>query len=128
MIKRKIKMNIDNDEANFEGKIVLYKNDGDVSLHIEMVNLDYSFGNKKGLRSSYIDAVILKPNKEAVLLENLKIMNENTIVMEIDNEMINEDTEVGEYLVQFRIYDSPKKTNRVSLPIVTFEIKKIKEC
>ena len=124
MIKRKIKMNIDNDEANFEGKIVLYKNDGDVSLHIEMVNLDYSFGNKKGLRSSYIDAVILKPNKEAVLLENLKIMNENTIVMEIDNEMINEDTEVGEYLVQFRIYDSPKKENRVSLPIVTFEIKK----
>ena len=124
MIKRKIKMNIDNDEANFEGKIVLYKNDGDVSLHIEMVNLDYSFGNKKGLRSSYIDAVILKPNKEAVLLENLKIMNENTIVMEIDNEMINEDTEVGEYLVQFRIYDSPKKANRVSLPIVTFEIKK----
>lgn len=124
MIKRKIKMNIDNDEANFEGKIVLYKNDGDVSLHIEMVNLDYSFGNKKGLRSSYIDAVILKPNKEAVLLENLKVMNENTIVMEIDNEMINEDTEVGEYLVQFRIYDSPKKANRVSLPIVTFEIKK----
>ena len=124
MIKRKIKMNINNDEANFEGKIVLYKNDGDVSLHIEMVNLDYSFGNKKGLRSSYIDAVILKPNKEAILLENLKIMNENTIVMEIDNEMINEDTEVGEYLVQFRIYDSPKKENRVSLPIVTFEIKK----
>ena len=124
MIKRKIKMNINNDEANFEGKIVLYKNDGDISLHIEMVNLDYSFGNKKGLRSSYIDAVILKPNKEAVLLENLKIMNENTIVMEIDNEMINEDTEVGEYLVQFRIYDSPKKENRVSLPIVTFEIKK----
>ena len=124
MIKRKIKMNINNGEANFEGKIVLYKNDGDVSLHIEMVNLDYSFGNKKGLRSSYIDAVILKPNKEAVLLENLKIMNENTIVMEIDNEMINEDTEVGEYLVQFRIYDSPKKANRVSLPIVTFEIKK----
>jgi hypothetical protein len=124
MIKRKIKMNIDNDEANFEGKIVLYKNDGDVSLHIEMVNLDYSFGNKKGLRSSYIDAVILKPNKEAILLENLKVMNENTIVMEIDNEMINEDTEVGEYLVQFRIYDSPKKENRVSLPIVTFEIKK----
>ena len=124
MIKRKIKMNIDNDEANFEGKIVLYKNDGDVSLHIEMVNLDYSFGNKKGLRSSYIDAVILKPNKEAILLENLKVMNENTIVMEIDNEMINEDTEVGEYLVQFRIYDSPKKANRVSLPIVTFEIKK----
>ena len=38
--------------------------------------------------------------------------------------MINEDTEVGEYLVQFRIYDSPKKENRVSLPIVTFEIKK----
>ena len=128
MIKRKIKMNIDNDQANFEGKIVLYKNDGDVSLHIEMVNLDYSFGKKKGLRGSYIDAVILKPNKEAILLENLKIMNENTIVMEIDNEMINEDTEVGEYLVQFRIYDSPKKTNRVSLPIVTFEIKKIKEC
>lgn len=124
MIKRKIKMNIDNDEANFEGKIVLYKNDGDVSLHIEMVNLDYSFGNKKGLRSSYIDAVILKPNKEAILLENLKVMNENTIVMEIDNEMINEDTEVGEYLVQFRIYDSSKKVNRVSLPIVTFEIKK----
>lgn len=124
MIKRKIKMNIDNDEANFEGKIVLYKNDGDVSLHIEMVNLDYSFGNKKGLRSSYIDAVILKPNKEAILLENLKVMNENTIVMEIDNEMINEDTEVGEYLVQFRIYDSSKKANRVSLPIVTFEIKK----
>ena len=124
MIKRKIKMNIDNDEANFEGKIVLYKNDGDVSLHIEMVNLDYSFGNKKGLRSSYIDAVILKPNEEAILLENLKVMNENTIVMEIDNEMINEDTEVGEYLVQFRIYDSPKKENRVSLPIVTFEIKK----
>ena len=128
MIKRKIKMNIDNDEADFEGKIVLYKNDGDVSLHIEMVNLDYSFGKKKGLRSSYIDAVILKPNKEAILLENLKVMNENTIVMEIDNEMINEDTEVGEYLVQFRIYDSPKKANRVSLPIVTFEIKKIKEC
>lgn len=124
MIKRKIKMNIDNDEANFEGKIVLYKNDGDVSLYIEMVNLDYSFGNKKGLRSSYIDAVILKPNKEAILLENLKVMNENTIVMEIDNEMINEDTEVGEYLVQFRIYDSSKKANRVSLPIVTFEIKK----
>ena len=124
MIKRKIKMNIDNDEANFEGKIILYKNDGDVSLHIEMVNLDYSFGNKKGLRSSYIDAVILKPNKEAILLENLKVMNENTIVMEIDNEMINEDTEVGEYLVQFRIYDSSKKANRVSLPIVTFEIKK----
>lgn len=124
MIKRKIKMNIDNDEANFEGKIVLYKNDGDVSLHIEMVNLDYSFGNKKGLRNSYIDAVILKPNKEVILLENLKVMNENTIVMEIDNEMINEDTEVGEYLVQFRIYDSSKKVNRVSLPIVTFEIKK----
>ena len=124
MIKRKIKMNINNDEANFEGKIVLYKNDGDISLHIEMVNLDYSFGNKKGLRNSYIDAVILKPNEEAILLENLKVMNENTIVMEIDNEMINEDTEVGEYLVQFRIYDSPKKENRVSLPIVTFEIKK----
>ena len=124
MIKRKIKMNINNDEANFEGKIVLYKNDGDVSLHIEMVNLDYSFGNKKGLRNSYIDAVILKPNEEAILLENLKVMNENTIVMEIDNEMINEDTEVGEYLVQFRIYDSPKKENRASLPIVTFEIKK----
>ena len=124
MIKRKIKMNIDNDEANFEGKIVLYKNDGDVSLHIEMVNLDYYIDNKKGLRGSYIDAVILKPNEEAVLLENLRVMNENTIVMEIDNEMINEDMEVGGYLVQFRIYDSPKKENRVSLPIVTFEIKK----
>lgn len=124
MIKRKIKMNIDNDEATFDGKVVLYKNDGDVSLLVEMVNLDYSFGNKKGLRSSYINAVILKPNGETVLLENLKIMNENTVVMNIDNEMINEDMEVGKYLVQFRIYDSPKKENRVSLPIVTFEIKK----
>ena len=87
----------------------------------------YALNVKEPQELNDVDLLLVSSKQDALpgMLDDIKCMvNENTIVMEIDNEMINEDTEVGEYLVQFRIYDSPKKANRVSLPIVTFEIKK----
>ena len=123
MIKRKIKMNIDNDEANFEGKIVLYKNDGAVVLTIEIANLQYTFSNKKGIKGAYVDVVILKPNGEAVMIEDVEVKGTNAVEVNIGSEIMNEESEVGKHLMQLRIYETSEKKNRICLPIVSFLVK-----
>lgn len=119
-ISKKIELKIKDDKASLSEKIIIYRNDSGIDLYFKLNGLKYTFSG--GLNSVYVGCAIQQPNDNIILKDGLTINNDE-IKLSITRDMVDELTEVGIHKIQFFIYDSPTKTNRVTIPEVSFEVK-----
>lgn len=121
MITKNVTVTIKDDRVSLGEKIILYQQDKGIEIYFTLKGLTYAFP-QGGLDGIYVDAQLQKPNGTIVNLNNLSISN-GKVKFNIDSTMTDELTEVGTHLLQIRLYDSSSKTNRVSIPPISFEVK-----
>lgn len=119
-ISKRVELRIKDDKATLSEKIIIYRNDSGIDLYFKLNGLKYTFSG--GLNSVYVGCAIQQPNDNIILKDGLTINNDE-IKLSITGDMVDELTEVGIHKIQFFIYDSPTKTNRVTIPEVSFEVK-----
>ena len=88
---------------------------------VTLVGFNYRF-NADNLTGVYADAKLMKPSGDVIGVNNITI-SENKIKFTIDSSMTDETSEVGTHTLQISLYDNSSKTNKVTIPPITFMIK-----
>lgn len=123
MIYSIVKMTIRRDNtATLDRKVVVYKGDKNVEIQFEIVESIFKQYKKEGqnvienLHASYGQLVIIKPNYDCAVSE-IAPTKDGRIVFVIPNEMTDENTDIGPYTFQIRMFDESMES-RVTLPPV----------
>ena len=109
MIYANAKLTIKENESVCDSTIVLYRGDRNVQIRFILVNNIFKVVNQ-----TYAQMIIIRPSKESLFTKTERIEN-NTVVLTITEEMIDELKEVGSYTFQIRLYDDTR-TSRITLP------------
>lgn len=111
MIYTNVDMTIANDKSTVNSKVVLYRGDKNVEIRL------YMKGNRFVVQQNmYAQLIIVRPSAPSVFSEIAKI-NNDTVILTITGDMIDEFKETGEYSFQIRLYDD-NQVARVTLPPV----------
>lgn len=122
MIYTSVKVTIKNNNATIDNKIILYRGDKNVEVQFEIVESLYRQYKLEGsntidnLGASHGQLVILKPDRSYVF-SNITETKDGKVIFTIPYDLINEETEVGEFTFQIRLYDE-SQDSRVTLPPV----------
>lgn len=119
-ISKKVDLKIKDDKATLSEKIIIYRNDKGIDLYFKLSGLSYTFSD--GLNSAYVSCAIKQPN-DIILGKDGLTLTGDEIKLSITGSMVDELTEVGTHTIQFFLYDSSARTNRITIPEVTFEVK-----
>ena len=122
MITKNVTIKITDDRATLSEKIILYKDDKGIDIYFTLSGFSYKF-NKDNLSGVAVDARILKPSGDVVVVDNLAVSGTNKIKFTIDNTMTDELTEIGKHKLQISLYDDLSKTKRITIPPIEFEVK-----
>ena len=109
MIFATVNLTIKEDESVCDENITLYRGDKNVQVRFVLVNNIFKVTNQ-----TYAQMIIIRPSKESLFTQTEKILND-TVVLTITEEMIDELKEVGGYTFQIRLYDDTR-TSRITLP------------
>lgn len=109
MIYANAKLTIKENESVCDSTIVLYRGDRNVQIRFILVNNMFKVVNQ-----TYAQMIIIRPSKESLFTKTERIAND-TVVLTITEEMIDELKEVGSYTFQIRLYDDTM-TSRITLP------------
>ena len=109
MIFATVNLTIKDDESVCDENITLYRGDRNVQVRFVLVNNIFKVVNQ-----TYAQMIIIRPSKESLFTQAEKITND-TVVLTITEEMIDELKEVGSYTFQIRLYDDTM-TSRITLP------------
>lgn len=109
MIFATVNLTIKEDESVCDENITLYRGDRNVQVRFVLVNNIFKVVNQ-----TYAQMIIIRPSKESLFTQTEKITND-TVVLTITEEMIDELKEVGSYTFQIRLYDDTM-TSRITLP------------
>ena len=123
MIIKNVTISIKDGKASLSDKIILYQQDKGIEVYFTLNGLNYEFP-QGGLKGVYADARLQKPSGTMVDVTNLEVTN-NKIKLFIDASMTDEINEIGTHLLQIRLYDNANKINRISIPPIPFEVKKM---
>ena len=74
------------------------------------------------MNNIYVSCAIKQPN-DVILTKDGLTMSNDEIKLSITETMVDELTEVGTHTIQFFLYDSAEKINRITIPEVSFEVK-----
>lgn len=121
MITKNVTIKITDGKATTE-KIILYHNDKGIDIYFTLSGFGYRF-NKDNLSGVVVDGRLLKPSGEVVTIDNMVVSGTNKIKFSIDDTMTDELEEIGTHKLQISLYDDASKTNRVSIPPITFEVR-----
>ena len=111
MIYTNVDMTISNDKSTVNSKVVLYRGDKNVEIRL------YMKGNRFVVQQNmYAQLIIVRPSAPSVFSEIAKI-NNDTVILTVTGDMIDEFKETGEYSFQIRLYDD-NQVARVTLPPV----------
>ena len=111
MIYTNVDMTIANDKSTVNSKVVLYRGDKNVEIRL------YMKGNRFVVQQNmYAQLIIVRPSAPSVFSEIAKI-NNDTVILTVTGDMIDEFKETGEYSFQIRLYDD-NQVARVTLPPV----------
>ena len=111
MIYTNVDMTIANDTSTVNSKVVLYRGDKNVEIRL------YMKGNRFVVQQNmYAQLIIVRPSAPSVFSEIAKI-NNDTVILTVTGDMIDEFKETGEYSFQIRLYDD-NQVARVTLPPV----------
>ena len=123
MIIKNVTISIRDGKASLNDKIILYQQDKGIEIYFTLNGLNYEFP-QGGLRGVYADGRLQKPSGTMVDVTNIEVIN-NKIKFFIDASMTDEIDEIGTHLLQIRLYDNANKINRISIPPIPFEVKKM---
>ena len=122
MIYATATITIKNHQATIDKKVILCRGDKNVEIQFEIKEGMYRQYKMDGsntienLGASYGQLVISKPDY-SFAISDITETKDGKIVFTIPQEMIDENSEVGSYTFQIRLYDE-SQTSRVTLPPV----------
>lgn len=119
-ISKKVDLKIKDDKASLSEKVIIYRNDKGIDIYFKLNGLSYTFSN--GMNNIYVSCAIKQPN-DVILTKDGLTMSNDEIKLSITETMVDELTEVGTHTIQFFLYDSAEKINRITIPEVSFEVK-----
>ena len=118
-MKKEYSIIIDKQKSVLNRELSIYTHDKGVDIYFKLMNTSYLDLNSKYLLS---DVVLVSPLKKQIKSDVVPIID-NKILFTIDNQIMNQIDEVGQYHVHIRIYD--EKGGRIKLPHF---IMKVEEC
>ena len=125
MITKKVVLTVQGENSILSDKIVMFKEDDGIRLNFNIKQSKYKFDKDPEDLVNLFNAqkasiLILRPNKSSFTTEIINIVN-NTVTFDISRDMIDENSELGEYKLQIHLYD--KDNNRLTIPPVSFFVK-----
>lgn len=124
LIEKEVTMTIEGRTASLSESIYLYRGDRNVDILFTITDAKFKFNEYSGnilveSTAKYATVNVLKPNGATFSSEKLAIID-NKVVLTIDQQFIDEITEVGTHLVQIQLWDTDN--GRVTLPPINFEV------
>lgn len=124
LIEKEVIMTIEGSTATLSESIYLYRGDRNVDILFTITDAKFKFNEYSGnilveSTAKYATVNVLKPNGTTFSSERLAIID-NKVVLTINQQFIDEVTEVGTHLVQIQLWDTDN--GRVTLPPINFEV------
>ena len=124
LIEKEVTMTIEGRTATLSESIYLYRGDRNVDILFTITDAKFKFNEYSGnilveSTAKYATVNVLKPNGTTFSSEKLAIID-NKVVLTINQQFIDEVTEVGTHLVQIQLWDTDN--GRVTLPPINFEV------
>mgnify|MGYP003455999540 FL=1 len=124
LIEKEVIMTIEGNTASLSESIYLYRGDRNVDILFTITDAKFKFNEYSGnilveSTAKYATVNVLKPNGTTFSSKKLAIID-NKVVLTIEQEFIDEITEVGTHLVQIQLWDTDN--GRVTLPPINFEV------
>lgn len=122
MIYTSVKVTIKNHKASIDNKIILYRGDKNIEVQFEIVESLYRQYKLEGsntienLGASYGQLVVQTPDYNYLFSEVVPTKN-GKVIFTIPASLVDEETEVGEFTFQIRLFDE-SQSSRVTLPPV----------
>jgi hypothetical protein len=122
MISKDCTITIDKGNASVDEDVYLYKNDMNIQILFTIVNNKYRYTKNTAIdniiannKASYAQVKFKKGDIEIDFEE--QETKDGAVVLLIKKELIDEDTELGDYSIQIRLFDE-NKTSVITLPPV----------
>lgn len=120
MIYTTAQVTVKNNSSFLDREIILYR--GDKNIELQFILVDRKFAQYEvtetniieNLDASFGQLVILKPDG-TVLFSNITETKNGKVIFTVPEEMIDEQSEVGIFTFQIRLYNK-EQTSRVTLP------------
>lgn len=124
LIEKEVTMTIQGSTASLSESIYLYRGDKNIDILFTITDAKFKFNEYSGnilveSTAKYATVNVLKPNGTTFSSKKLGIID-NKVVLTIEQEFIDEITEVGTHLVQIQLWDADN--GRVTLPPINFEV------
>lgn len=122
MISKECKITVSGNTASIDSEIYLYKNDMNIKYLFNIVNGDYAYTKDSNLdniinanKASYAQ---IKFKKEDIEIDfDVQETSNGKAILLIKKELIDEETELGDYTIQIRLFDE-SKSSVITLPPV----------
>ena len=124
LIEKEVTMTIEGRNASLSENIYLYQGDKNIDILFTITDAKFKFNEYSGnilveSTAKYATVKVLKPNGDTFTSDKLSI-SDNKVILTINQQFIDEITEVGTHLVQIQLWDT--ENGRVTLPPVNFEV------
>ena len=122
MIYTTREINVNGSTATMDEDIYLFKQDSNIELKFIINNTKFTFQNTESnnvvesSEASYFRVKLKKPDGKTVNFP-IQEVTDNYVILLIEGELIDEDTEVGDYTIQIRLYDKTK-TSKLTIPAI----------
>lgn len=124
MISRDCIITVNGNTATIDSDIYLYKYDKNIQLTFSIINSKYMYDNDdsnnliKNMQASYAQVKFKKNDSSDIEIEfDIQATKKGAVILTINEELTDEDTELGDYTIQIRLLDS-NKNSVVTLPPV----------
>lgn len=124
MISRNCIITVNGNKATIDSDIYLYKYDKNIQLVFSIINSKYMYDNDdsnnliKNMQAAYAQVKFKKDDSTDIEIEfDIQATSKGAVLLTINEELTDEDTELGEYTIQIRLLDS-NKNSVVTLPPV----------
>lgn len=124
MISRNCIITVNGNTATMDSDVYLYKYDKNIQLVFSIINSKYMYDNDdsnnliKNMQAAYAQVKFKKDDSADIKIEfDIQATREGAVLLTINEELTDEDTELGEYTIQIRLLDS-NKNSVVTLPPV----------
>ncbi|WP_337814433.1 hypothetical protein [Intestinibacter sp.] len=124
MISKDCTITIDKGNASVDEDVYLYKNDMNIQILFTIVNNKYRYTKNTAIdniiannKASYAQVKFKKGDGDIEIDFEEQETKNGAVVLLIKKELIDEDTELGDYSIQIRLFDE-NKTSVITLPPV----------
>lgn len=124
MISRDCIITVNGNTATIDSDIYLYKYDKNIQLSFTITNSKYMYDNDdsnnliKSMQAAYAQVKFKKNDSSDIEIEfDIQATKKGAVILTINEELTDEDTELGDYTIQIRLLDV-NKNSVVTLPPV----------